>query len=92
MPERQIGASEGGKTLTSAKAWVAAIYAAIGSGLSALAIVLVGDLTLSDLSQAQWLAIAIAVFTNFGAAFGLTWATSNKPSEPVASVYYDSGE
>lgn len=66
--------------MTSAKAWVAAIYAAIGSGLSSLAIVLIGDMTLSELSEAQWLAIGIAVFTNFGAAFGLTWATSNKPA------------
>lgn len=66
--------------MTSAKAWVAAIYASIGSALSGLTIVLIGDMTLSELSQAQWLAIGIAAFTNFGGAFGLTWATSNKPA------------
>lgn len=70
--------------MTASKAWIAAIYAAVGSGLSALAIVLVGDTTLADLSQAQWLGVGIAVVTNFGASFGLVYHTSNKAAATIA--------
>jgi len=71
--------------MTSAKAWVAAIYAALSAGLASLAVVLVGDTTLSELTQGQWLAIGIAALTAFGGAFGFTWATSNKPAAAPAS-------
>ena len=66
--------------MTSAKAWVAAIFAALSAGLSSIAIVLIGDMTLADLTQAQWVGIASAVLAAFGGGFGLTWATSNKPA------------
>jgi hypothetical protein len=72
--------------MTASKAWIAAIYSSVGSGLSALAIVLVGNTTLADLTQAQWLGIGIAVVTNFGASFGLVYHTSNKPAVVEAPV------
>ena len=64
--------------MTSAKAWVAAIFSALSAGLTSLAVVLVGDMTLVDLSQAQWLAVGIAVITAFGGGFGLTWSVTNR--------------
>jgi hypothetical protein len=77
--------------MTSAKAWVSAIFAALSAGLASLAVVLVGDQTLSDLSQAQWLAVGIAAFTAFSGGFGFTWATSNKPAASSGDVVAEIG-
>jgi uncharacterized membrane protein len=70
--------------MTSAKAWVAAITGAIFAGLSSLIVVMVGDMTLNDLTQGQWIAIGVVVLSSFGSSFGFTWATSNKPVDAVA--------
>jgi ABC-type transport system involved in multi-copper enzyme maturation permease subunit len=66
--------------MTSAKAWVAAITGAAFAGLSSLLVVLVGDMTLSELTQGQWVAVGISVLSSFGASFGFTWAVSNRPA------------
>lgn len=63
--------------MTASKAWIGAIYAAIAAGLSALAVVLVGDSTLADVTIGQWISEAIAVVTAFGGAFGLVYQTTN---------------
>ncbi|GLU88966.1 hypothetical protein Agsp01_12210 [Agromyces sp. NBRC 114283] len=68
--------------MTSAKAWVSAIFAGLSAGLASLAVVLVGDMTLADLTQGQWLAVAIAVVSAFGGAFGLTYSVTNKAAAP----------
>ena len=67
--------------MTSAKAWVAAIFAALSAGLASLAVSLVGDMTLTDLTQAQWVAVAISVVTAFGGAYGLTYSVTNAPAK-----------
>lgn len=71
--------------MTSAKAWVAAIWGAVTGAISSLTVVLVGDATLQSLTQAQWLAVVGATVAGFGGGFGLTWATTNEPGEPTAS-------
>lgn len=68
--------------MTSAKAWVSAIFAGLSAGLASLAVVLVGDMTLADLTQGQWLAVAIAVVSAFGGGFGLTYSVTNKNAQP----------
>lgn len=85
--------------MTASKAWVAAIWGALTGGLSSLAVVLVGNATLADLSQGQWLAIIVAAVAGFGGGFGLTYHTSNAPAAsesatppvavPIASVPVD---
>lgn len=76
--------------MTSAKAWVAAITGAVFAGLSSLIVVLVGDMTLNDLTQGQWVAIGVVVLSSFGSSFGFTWATSNSKAVPIAPVDADS--
>ena len=66
--------------MTSAKAIVAAISAGLTAAIGALTVVLVGDMTLAELTQAQWLAVAGATFAAVVTAGGLTWSTSNKPA------------
>lgn len=78
--------------MTNAKAWVAAIFAGFAAGLAALGTALVGDQTLSELTDAQWVAVASAVLASFGGAFGLTWSVSNRPApSPQAAVTYLTG-
>lgn len=72
--------------MTSAKAWVSAITGALFAGLSSLAVVLIGDMTLADLTQGQWVGVAIAVVVSFGSSFGLTWAVTNKPAQRNIAV------
>lgn len=66
--------------MTASKAWVGAIFAAISAGLASLATILVGDATLADITQGQWVAVAIAVVSAGAAAFGLVYHTSNAPA------------
>lgn len=74
--------------MTASKAWIAAIWGALTGGLSSLAVVLVGNVTLGDLTQAQWLAIIVAVVAGFGGGFGLTYHTSNAPAGPTPAAVY----
>jgi len=74
--------------MTASKAWVAAIWGALTAGLGSLAVVLVGNATLGDLTQGQWLAIIIAVVTGFGGGFGLTYHTSNAAPGPNPAAVY----
>jgi len=67
--------------MTSAKAWVAAIWGGVTGILSGLTVALVGDSTLQTLSQAQWLAVIVLGVAGFGGGFGLTWSTTNKSGE-----------
>lgn len=71
--------------MTASKAWIGGIFAAISAGLSALAVVLVGDTTLADLTQAQWLAVIIATLSAGGGVFGFVYHTTNS-SLPVPAV------
>ena len=67
--------------MTSAKAWVAAIWGAVTGIVGSLTVVLVGDATLQGLTQAQWLAVIASGIAGFGGGFGLTWSVTNKPGE-----------
>jgi hypothetical protein len=67
--------------MTSAKAWIAAIWGGVTGILSGLTVALVGDSTLQTLSQAQWLAVIVLGVAGFGGGFGLTWSTTNKSGE-----------
>ena len=66
--------------MTSSKAWVGAIVAAVLTGLSALAVVVTGTATLANVTTGQWIAVAIAVITSGGSTFGLVYHTSNEPA------------
>lgn len=66
--------------MTSAKAIVAAISAGLTAAIGALTVVLVGDMTLSELTQAQWLAVGGATLAAVLSAGGLTWSTTNAPA------------
>lgn len=76
--------------MTSSKAWVGSIVAAVLAGLSALAVVVTGDATLATVTVGQWIAVAIAVITSGGSTFGLVYHTSNATADvtpaPVAVV------
>jgi hypothetical protein len=74
--------------MTASKAWIASIWGAITGGLSSLAVVLVGNLTLGDLTQAQWLAVIIAAVSGGGGAWGLVYHTSNAPAGPDPAAVY----
>ena len=71
--------------MTSSKAWVGAIVAAVLAGLSALAVVVTGNATLSDVTVGQWIAVAIAVITSGGSTFGLVYHTTNDPAKTVTA-------
>lgn len=47
--------------IESMPVYAKAIYAGVGAGLLTLATVLVGDMTVADLTQAQWLLVVISV-------------------------------
>ena len=49
-----------------------AIFAAVTAVLSGLAAVLVGNASISDVTTAQWVTIALAGVISFGAVFGVT--------------------
>lgn len=72
--------------MTNAKAIIGGITSAILAGLSALAVVVVGDATLSQVTTGQWIAVAIAVITAGSSAYGLVYVTSNKPASAPADV------
>lgn len=63
--------------VSSAKAWVAGIWGSVTGVIGSLTVVLVGDQTLSGLTQGQWLAVVAAGVAGFGGGFGLTWSTTN---------------
>jgi hypothetical protein len=69
--------------MTSAKAWIAAIWGAVTGIVGSLTVVLVGNATLQTVTQAQWLAVIAAGLAGFGGGFGLTWSTTNKVAEPT---------
>ena len=52
---------------TGAKAFLAAVIAALGS----LATVLVGDMGLGDLTTGQWMTIAFGALVAFGGVYGI---------------------
>ncbi len=56
--------------------YMKAVVAAVGAGLSALIVVVVGDTTLAQVTTAQWLIVALAVIGSGGA----TWRIPNKPA------------
>lgn len=72
--------------MTASKAWIGAIFATIAAGLSALAVVLVGDNTLADLTQGQWLAVITSALFAGGGVYGFVFHTSNAPAAPVGEV------
>jgi hypothetical protein len=83
--------------MTSSKAWVGAIVAAVLAGLSSLAVVVTGDATLANVTVGQWIAVAIAVITSGSSTFGLVYHTSNEPAAPsatpsVTNVFNTAGE
>jgi hypothetical protein len=55
-----------------------AIYAFIVAGLGAIATVLVGDAGFSDITDGQWVTIALAALVAGGGVFGIP----NAPREP----------
>lgn len=55
-----------------------AIYAAVVAGLGALAVPLVGDVGIGDLSAGQWVTIALAAIVAGGGVYGLR----NAPPTP----------
>jgi hypothetical protein len=61
--------------LTQPLTYIKAIYGAAIAGLGAVGTVLVGDTHISDLTQGQWVTVAITMLVAGGGVFGLT----NKP-------------
>ena len=59
------------------KTFLKAIYATIISALGSLAVVLVGDAGLDDLSSGQWITVALAALIAGGGVYGI----SNAPSK-----------
>ena len=59
------------------KTFLKAIYATIISALGSLAVVLVGDAGLGDLSSGQWITVALAALIAGGGVYGI----SNAPSK-----------
>jgi hypothetical protein len=55
-----------------------AFYAAVVAALSGLGTVLVGNASISDVSTAQWVTIALATVI----AFGGVWGVTNAPKTP----------
>jgi hypothetical protein len=66
--------------MTSSKAWVSAIWGGLTGGLGSLTVVLVGNTTLSTITEPQWLAVLVSVVVGFGGGFGLTYHTTNLPA------------
>lgn len=64
---------------TAAKAVVGAVATAVLAFLTALSVVLTGDATIVDVTQAQWVTIAIAVLLSSGVTGGAVYQTTNKP-------------
>jgi uncharacterized membrane protein len=63
---------------TAAKAWVSGIGSLVLSILVPLSVVLVGDVTLVDITQAQWVVIVIGALVAGGVVGGTTYAVPNK--------------
>ena len=59
------------------KTFAKAIYATFVSALGSLAVVLVGDAGLGDLSSGQWITVALAAAIAGGGVYGI----SNAPSK-----------
>ncbi len=57
--------------------YVKAIAAVVVAVLGALAVVVVGDMTLGDLTTAQWIAVALAGLAEFIAIIGLQRAPAS---------------
>ena len=72
--------------MTSSKAWVGAIVAALLAGLSSLAVVVTGDATLATVTVGQWIAVAFAVITSGSSTFGLVYHTSNTPTVVIPAT------
>jgi hypothetical protein len=62
--------------------YLKAIAAAIVTGLSSLAVIMAGSATFSQVTDAQWVTVAISVLTALGAVF----AIPNAPAKPAASA------
>ena len=77
--------------MSNAKALVAAIWGALTGLISSLTVVLVGDATLGDLTQGQWLAVIAATVAGFGGGYGLTWSVTNQKPVNTDSVDNKSG-
>ena len=75
--------------MTNAKAWAAAIWGAVTGIISSLTIVLIGDVTLDDLTQGQWLAVLAAAVGGFGGGFGLIWKVSNNDIDGGGGKHVD---
>jgi ribonucleotide monophosphatase NagD (HAD superfamily) len=63
---------------TAAKAWVSGIGSLVLSVLVPLSVVLVGDNTLADITQAQWVVIAVGALVAGGVVGGATYTVPNK--------------
>jgi hypothetical protein len=58
------------------KIFAKAIYATVVSALGSLAVVLVGDSGLDDLSSGQWITVALAALVAGGGVYGIKNASS----------------
>ena len=58
------------------KIFAKAIYATVVSALGSLAVVLVGDAGLGDLSSGQWITVALAALIAGGGVYGIKNASS----------------
>jgi hypothetical protein len=58
------------------KTFLKAIYATVVSALGSLAVVLVGDAGLDDLSSGQWITVALAALIAGGGVYGIANAPS----------------
>ena len=63
---------------TPAKAWVSGIGSLVLSFLVPLSVVLVGDATIADITQAQWVVIIIGALVAGGVVGGATYTVPNK--------------
>lgn len=63
------------------KAWIAGIGSAVMSFLVPLSVVLVNGRTIVDITQAEWVVIAIGFVGGGIGIGGATWAATNRPVE-----------
>jgi hypothetical protein len=60
------------------KTFAKAIYATIISALGSLAVVLVGDAGLGDLTSGQWITVVLAALIAGGGVYGITNAPAKQ--------------
>lgn len=61
------------------KAIVGAVVGGVIAFLTALSVVLTGDITIAEVTQAQWVTIALGTLAGLGLTGGAVYQTTNAP-------------